>query len=90
MQGSSAATDRVLLDAAALCGHLVPAGSVYAFLAEHRQRISADSMWLVCTDRFERPFDQCANRHGARAREIACRSKCAGQRRVRWHPNIAS
>ena len=26
--------DRELLDAAALVGHLVPAGSVYAFLAE--------------------------------------------------------
>lgn len=28
-----------LLDAAALCGHLVPAGSVHAFLAEHRHRL---------------------------------------------------
>jgi IS5 family transposase len=31
--------NRELLDAAALCGHLVPAGSVHAFLAEHRQRL---------------------------------------------------
>ena len=38
MQGSSV-LDRELLDAAALCGHLVPAGSVYALLAEHRQRL---------------------------------------------------
>jgi IS5 family transposase len=38
MQGTSVA-DRELLDAAALCGHLVPAGSVYAFLAEHRERL---------------------------------------------------
>jgi IS5 family transposase len=45
MQGSSAATDRVLLDAAALCGHLVPAGSVYAFLAEHRRRIFPDELF---------------------------------------------
>lgn len=45
MQGSSAATDRVLLDAAALCGHLVPAGSVYAFLAEHRRRVFPDELF---------------------------------------------
>lgn len=45
MQGSSAAVDRVLLDAAALCGHLVPAGSVYAFLAAHRQRIFPDELF---------------------------------------------
>jgi len=38
MQGSSV-LDRELLDAAALCGHLVPAGSVYALLAEHRERL---------------------------------------------------
>jgi IS5 family transposase len=44
MQGSSAA-DRGLLDAAALCGHLVPAGSVYAFLAEHRGRIFPDELF---------------------------------------------
>lgn len=34
-----------LLDAAALCGHLVPAGSVPAFLAEHRQRLFPDEMF---------------------------------------------
>ena len=45
MQGSSAAVDRVLLDAAALCGHLVPAGSVYAFPAEHRQRVFPDELF---------------------------------------------
>lgn len=44
MQGSSA-TDRALLDTAALCGHLVPAGSVYAFLAEHRQRLFPDELF---------------------------------------------
>ena len=43
MQGSSA-SDVGLLDAAALCGHLVPVGSVYAFLAEHRQRIFPDAL----------------------------------------------
>jgi IS5 family transposase len=44
MQGSSV-VDRELLDAAALCGHLVPAGSVYAFLAEHRQRVFPDELF---------------------------------------------
>src|SRR5271165_5346849 len=44
MQGSSRA-DRELLDAAALCGHLVPEGSVYAFLAEHRRRLFPDEMF---------------------------------------------
>ncbi|QBI22037.1 IS1182 family transposase [Egibacter rhizosphaerae] len=44
MLGSSVA-DRELLDTAALCGHLVPAGSVYAFLAEHRRRVFPDEMF---------------------------------------------
>ena len=44
MQGSSV-TDRELLDTAALCGHLVPSGSVYAFLAEHRGRIFPDELF---------------------------------------------
>jgi hypothetical protein len=34
-----------LLDAAALVGHLVPAGSVYAFLAEHRRRLFPDELF---------------------------------------------
>jgi IS5 family transposase len=34
-----------LLDARALVGHLVPEGSVYAFLAEHRQRLFPDGMF---------------------------------------------
>jgi len=34
--------DRELLDAAALVGHLVPAGSMFAFLAEHRQEVFPD------------------------------------------------
>jgi hypothetical protein len=37
--------DRMLLDAAALVGHLVPAGSVYAFLAEHRVEVFPDAMF---------------------------------------------
>jgi hypothetical protein len=35
-------TDRELLDAAALVGHLVPEGSMFAFLAEHRGEVFPD------------------------------------------------
>ena len=41
MQGFERA-DRQLLDAAALAGHLVPAGSMFAFLAGHRAEIFPD------------------------------------------------
>jgi hypothetical protein len=44
VQGSSR-VDRELLDAAALVGHLVPAGSVFAFLAEHRRRVFPDELF---------------------------------------------
>jgi len=44
VQGTSD-PDRQLLDAAALVGHLVPAGSVYAFLAEHRHRLFSDGLF---------------------------------------------
>ena len=44
MQGT-AEPDRVLLDAAAVCGHLVPAGSVHALLAEHRSRLFGDELF---------------------------------------------
>ena len=44
MQGSSR-VDRELLDAAALVSHLVPAGSVFAFLAEHRRRVFPDELF---------------------------------------------
>jgi hypothetical protein len=44
MQGSSR-PDRELLDAAVLCRHLVPEGSVHAFLAEQRQRSFPDEMF---------------------------------------------
>lgn len=44
MQGTSD-PNRELLDAAALVGHLVPAGTVYAFLAEHRLRLFPDEMF---------------------------------------------
>jgi IS5 family transposase len=44
VQGQSR-IDREFLDAAALCAHLVPAGSVYAFLAEHRRRLFPDELF---------------------------------------------
>lgn len=44
MQGTSD-PNAELLDAAALCGHLVPAGSVHAFLAEHRRRLFPDELF---------------------------------------------
>jgi IS5 family transposase len=45
MQGTSD-PNAELLDAAALCGHLVPEGSVHAFLAEHRRRLFADDLFV--------------------------------------------
>jgi len=44
VQGSSRG-DQQLLDAAALVGHLVPAGGVFAFLAEHRGEVFPDVMF---------------------------------------------
>ena len=41
MQGKER-TDRQLLDAGALVGHLVPAGSMFAFLAAHRGELFTD------------------------------------------------
>jgi hypothetical protein len=43
--------NRELLDAAALVGHLVPAGTVHRFLAEHRERLFPDQMFEVCSGR---------------------------------------
>lgn len=37
--------DRELLDAESLAGHLVPAGSVFAFLAAHRRELFPDDMF---------------------------------------------
>src|SRR3954464_3120764 len=42
MQGQSR-MDRELLDAGGMAGPLVPAGSVFAFLAEHRHELFPDS-----------------------------------------------
>ncbi|MFQ5947701.1 MAG: IS1182 family transposase [Acidimicrobiia bacterium] len=44
MQGNSD-SNLEFLDAGALVGHLVPEGSVYAFLAEHRRRLFPDAMF---------------------------------------------
>jgi IS5 family transposase len=44
VQGSSD-PNRELLDARALVGHLVPVGTMYAFLAEHRQRVFPDELF---------------------------------------------
>ena len=44
VQGTSD-PNRELLDAAALVGHLVPTGSVYSFLAEHRHRLFPDELF---------------------------------------------
>src|SRR3712207_353584 len=44
MQGSSE-SDRELLDAGALCGHLVAPSSVYGFLARHRRRLFPDELF---------------------------------------------
>lgn len=44
MQGTSD-PNRELLDAAALCGHLVPAGSVHGFLAAHRRELFGDELF---------------------------------------------
>ena len=45
MQGKSDAVNRELMDAAALVGHLVRPGTVYALLAEHRHRLFPDEMF---------------------------------------------
>ena len=45
MQGNSD-QNLELLDAGGLVGHLVPEGSVYSFLAEHRRRLFPDAMFV--------------------------------------------
>jgi hypothetical protein len=42
----SSRLDRELLDAAALCSHLLGEGSVHGFLAEHRRRLFPDEMFV--------------------------------------------
>jgi hypothetical protein len=44
VQGESR-VDRELLDAAALCGHLLGPGSVHGLLVEHRRRLFPDEMF---------------------------------------------
>lgn len=45
MQGTNDPRRVELLDAAALCRHLVEAGSVYAFLADHRKDLFPDELF---------------------------------------------
>jgi transposase len=45
MQGTNDPSRVELLDAAALCRHLVPEGSGYAFLADHRSELFADQLF---------------------------------------------
>jgi Transposase domain (DUF772) len=45
MQGTSDPTRVELLDAAALCRHLVSDGSVHAFLADHRRQLFPDELF---------------------------------------------
>src|ERR671930_1422631 len=45
MQGISDPTRVELLDAQAHCRHLVPDGSVYAFLADHRRALFPDQLF---------------------------------------------
>jgi IS5 family transposase len=56
MQGFERA-DRQLLDATALAGHLVPAGSMFAFLASHRAEVFPDADYadLFAPPGFGRP-----------------------------------
>ena len=65
MQGSSG-SDRELLDAAALVGHLVPAGSVYGFLAEHRQRRGGGEQHFLAGAVRDRDGIQVGDGHGRR------------------------
>jgi Transposase domain (DUF772) len=44
MQGTNDLTRVELLDAAALCRHLVDAGLVYALLADHRKELFPDEL----------------------------------------------
>ena len=48
--------ERELLDAQVMVGELVPPGSVFAFLAEHRRRLFPDEMFadLFCDGRGRR------------------------------------
>ena len=45
MQGTHNPTRVELLDAAALCRHLVPDGSVHGFLADHRRELFPDELF---------------------------------------------
>jgi hypothetical protein len=82
MQGSSR-PDREVLDAAALCAHLVPDGSVYAFLAEHRTRLFPDEMFVDL-------FPTNRGRPSVPADVIATVMVCSPSRRCRTAKRCAS
>ena len=44
VQGTSH-PEHVVMDAESVSGHLLPPGSVYAFLAEHRRELFPDAMF---------------------------------------------
>ncbi len=44
VQGTSH-PEHVVMDAESVSGHLLPSGSVYAFLAEHRRELFPDAMF---------------------------------------------
>jgi hypothetical protein len=74
VQGRSG-SDRELWDTAALVGHLVPAGSVYGFLAEHRREVFPDGL-------FADLFPSGRGRPGRRRSAAWCGSRrCAGRSR---------
>src|SRR3954465_8189509 len=57
VQGTSH-PEHVVMDAESVSGHLLPSGSVYAFLAEHRQRLFPDAMFAdLFPSRLGRPSE---------------------------------
>jgi hypothetical protein len=45
------------MDAGALVGHLVPAGSVFAFLAEHRGEVFGSELFVDLFSEFDGPAE---------------------------------
>src|SRR3954467_8163207 len=57
VQGTSH-PEHVVMDAESVSGHLLPSGSVYAFLAEHRRRLFPDAMFAdLFPSRLGRPSE---------------------------------
>jgi hypothetical protein len=82
MQGV-AVLDRELLDAESLVRHLVPAGSVYAFLADHRRVLFSDGLFAdLFTSANGRPSVPADGRVGDCAAESAGCVESGGDRGV--------